>query len=67
MKKEYRIFAPNTLCLRCGADQKEERRLGSLGACSAHGGHYSRHLWNKEEVECEVQELGPITHLTEEQ
>ena len=30
-------------CMRCGADRKEERRLG--GGCSAWGTSYRGHLW----------------------
>lgn len=56
--KTYRLFAPKTICLRCGADKKEARRTKK--GCDVYGEGYPTHLWNKEEVEIEVQVVAPL-------
>ncbi len=33
----------HTVCARCGADQQEERKLGSV--CSAWAERHAQHLW----------------------
>ena len=32
------------VCLRCGADPAEERRLGDFG-CKVWGRYFEKHLW----------------------
>ncbi len=53
--KTYQVFKKGELCLRCGSDKKFERKY-KLG-CSVYAKSYPTHLWNKEEVEVEVQEV----------
>ncbi len=51
-------FKRGTLCLRCGTVREFEKKYKY--GCAVYGTSYAQHIWNKEEVGCEVQALNKV-------
>lgn len=50
-----KTFRKGELCLRCGTDKKFERKYKH--GCGVYGKSYEQHMWNKEDICIEVQEV----------